>query len=319
MLFFLVVTQLVPEPDLSSFTGESSSATTAAATTTATATEEERKADEDDDGGSDSTTKATRKQGSAKKLAASSSSSSSSTAASSSSSPASAVSASAAADDLKKTRSNEQYLLSVGILTAIGISLHNFPEGIAVYISCMRGPTVGLPLALAIAAHNIPEGMAVASPIFNATKSKWTAFKYTLLSGMCEPIGALVFGLFFTQSLSEDVVHAMLAGVAGIMVLMAIKELLPTSLRYISADSAVVSHIIGMAFIFFSIWLLHHVFGFCSHIDTLQAAGEHPASASASKQPWFRIPEEVHVSGGERAGGHAHAHGHGHGHGHGHH
>lgn len=67
--------------------------------------------------------------------------------------------------------------MSVGIITALGISLHNFPEGIAVYLACLRGTTMGLPLAFAIAAHNIPEGIAVASPIYHSTGSKWEAFK----------------------------------------------------------------------------------------------------------------------------------------------
>ena len=128
-------------------------------------------------------------------------------------------------------KSEEQSLWTAGILTAVGISAHNVPEGIAVYIACLRGVGLGLPLALAIAAHNIPEGMAVASPILGATGSKWLALKYTLLSGLCEPAGALLVGYMFTGLLSEYVIHCMLAAVAGVMVLICLKELIPKCLE----------------------------------------------------------------------------------------
>ena len=128
-------------------------------------------------------------------------------------------------------KSEEQSLWTAGILTAVCISAHNVPEGIAVYIACLRGVGLGLPLALAIAAHNIPEGMAVASPILGATGSKWLALKYTLLSGLCEPAGALLVGYMFTGLLSEYVIHCMLAAVAGVMVLICLKELIPKCLE----------------------------------------------------------------------------------------
>jgi len=148
-------------------------------------------------------------------------------------------------------RERQHSLLMVGIITALGISLHNFPEGIAVYLSCMKGIHVGLPLAIAIAAHNIPEGMAVAAPIYNATKSKWQAFKWSFISGACEPVGALLFGYFFTKYFTEYLVQSVLAGVAGIMVYLSVKELMPATLQYVKPGPATISNTIGMFFYIF--------------------------------------------------------------------
>ena len=108
-------------------------------------------------------------------------------------------------------KQDEQYLLSLGFVTALGISLHNFPEGIAVYLACIKGLSIGLPLTFAIAAHNIPEGMAVATPVYHATGSRWQALKYSLLSGACEPLGALLVAFFFSDKLDEHLVHCLLA------------------------------------------------------------------------------------------------------------
>jgi len=152
---------------------------------------------------------------------------------------------------------NEAYLKHLGIVTAVGISLHNFPEGMAVYVSCLKGISLGLPLTLAIAAHNIPEGMAVAAPIFGATNSKWTAFKYSFLSGLCEPLGAIVFGIIFGNYLTEYFIQAMLAAVAGIMVFMVISEIMPATFKYIKKGPATFSHMLGMFVIFLSIYYLH--------------------------------------------------------------
>lgn len=151
---------------------------------------------------------------------------------------------------INASEKDKKSLLQVGIITAFGISLHNFPEGMAVYLSCLaRGPVVGLPLTLAIAAHNIPEGMAVAAPIYSACGDGWTAFKYAFLSGICEPLGALAVFLFLSNYLTQWFIEALTSGVAGIMVMMSFKELIPTTLNYISADKATTSFMIGMVVI----------------------------------------------------------------------
>ncbi|KAK5580343.1 hypothetical protein RB653_000359 [Dictyostelium firmibasis] len=190
-----------------------------------------------------------------------------------------------------KKKNKDSYLNSVGIATAIGVSLHNFPEGVAVYLACLKGIDVGLPLMLAIAAHNIPEGMAVAAPIYSATGSKWKAFKYSLYSGLCEPIGALIFGLIFREYMTPYLIQSMLAAVAGIMVFMVIKELLPAAFKYVSVDESAFSNVLGMIFFFFSIHFLHSML---PHDHGSGGGDDH----------------------GHSHGGHGHSHG-GHGHSHG--
>lgn len=156
-------------------------------------------------------------------------------------------------------KENRKSLMLVGLLTALGISLHNFPEGVGVYLSCLKGVAFGLPLAVVIAAHNIPEGMAVAAPVYSATGSKWQAVKWATLSGACEPVGALLFGVLLNKFITVYVVHFMLSAVSGIMVFMSICELIPTSLKYISTTQATHAFVIGMFTIFVSVYYLHQM------------------------------------------------------------
>lgn len=121
-----------------------------------------------------------------------------------------------------------------GLLTAAGIALHNFPEGVAVCVASLKGIRFGLPLAVAIGLHNIPEGMAVALPLFFATRNKAYAIKMAFWSGMAEPAGVLfVLGIIqFTGELTRSVVAAMMSAVAGIMIVLSLAELLPQGVRH---------------------------------------------------------------------------------------
>lgn len=110
-------------------------------------------------------------------------------------------------DTMKKHR---RQVLYSGIVTAIGISLHNFPEGMAVFLGSIKGLRVGLNLALAIALHNIPEGVAVALPVYFATQSKWQAFKLATLSGLAEPLGVVIVAYLFPSSLNPDILEGLL-------------------------------------------------------------------------------------------------------------
>lgn len=121
------------------------------------------------------------------------------------------------------------------LIVVTGISLHNIPEGMAVYLSTLKGWKLGVAIAVAIGLHNIPEGMAVSTSMYAATKSKWAAIKWSLLSGLCEPLGAFAFGVFFYQYLSEFTVYCMLSGVAGVMTYICVKELIPQAMHYTSA------------------------------------------------------------------------------------
>lgn len=88
-------------------------------------------------------------------------------------------------------------VLYSGLMTALGITLHNFPEGVSIFLASMKSTAMGVTLAVAIALHNIPEGVAVALPVYFATKSRWEGFKYAALSGLAEPLAVILLGFVF--------------------------------------------------------------------------------------------------------------------------
>lgn len=121
-------------------------------------------------------------------------------------------------------------LLRTGMLTAIALTAHNFPEGFATFLTALHDPRLALPVVAAIALHNVPEGIAVAVPIYHATGSKTRALLASFGSGLAEPIGALVGWLILAPWLTPVVLSAVLAGVAGIMITISIAELLPAAI-----------------------------------------------------------------------------------------
>lgn len=125
-----------------------------------------------------------------------------------------------------------QNLFRVGIVSMLAIGLHNFPEGIATFMAGYEDATLGVSIALAIALHNIPEGISVAMPIYFATGSRKTALKYTFLSGIAEPIGALAAFLVLRPFINDFSLGAIFGIVAGIMVYISIEELIPSSRQY---------------------------------------------------------------------------------------
>lgn len=156
-------------------------------------------------------------------------------------------------DIMKKHR--RQVLFS-GIITAVGISLHNFPEGMAVFLGSMKGLRVGLNLALAIALHNIPEGVAVALPVYFATQSKWQAFKLATLSGFAEPLGVIIVAYLFPSSLSPEILEGLLGSVGGVMAFLTLHEMLPLAFDYAGQKQAVKAVFFGMAFMSASLYFL---------------------------------------------------------------
>ncbi|MDD4940965.1 MAG: zinc transporter ZupT [Candidatus Omnitrophica bacterium] len=142
---------------------------------------------------------------------------------------------------------HDKKLMSAGVFTAIGIAIHNFPEGIAVFMSALADVKLGIVLAIAIALHNIPEGVAVAMPIFYATKSKRKAFFYSFLSGFAEPAGAVIAILILMPFLNAFVLSFSLALVAGVMVFISFDELLPLSCQDEGYHISILGVIFGMA------------------------------------------------------------------------
>ena len=150
-------------------------------------------------------------------------------------------------DKEKKKEVNNEGLMRLGVMSAIAIAIHNFPEGIATFVSAMNDPNLGISIAIAVGIHNIPEGVAVAIPIYYATKSKGKAFWHSTLSGLAEPVGAIV-GYFLLSFLFHDsFMGVILAGVAGIMVYISLDELLPTAEKYGEHHPAIIGVIAGMA------------------------------------------------------------------------
>jgi len=138
-------------------------------------------------------------------------------------------------------------LMRMGILSALAIGIHNFPEGLATFIAGLQEPSMGIVIAAAIAIHNIPEGIAVSVPIFYATGSRRKAFFYSFLSGLAEPAGALVGYLILLQFMNQIVYGLVFAGVAGIMVFISFDELLPSAEEYGEHHHALYGLIAGMA------------------------------------------------------------------------
>lgn len=132
----------------------------------------------------------------------------------------------------------------------LGICLHNFPEGMAVYLSSLKGWKLGVTIALAIGMHNIPEGIVVGASIYAATGDKWITLKWTFISGFCEPLGAIAFGLFFYNYLTERAVYCLLASVAGIMTYICVSELIPGGYRYINLAAITAANLCGILLIF---------------------------------------------------------------------
>lgn len=154
-----------------------------------------------------------------------------------------------------KIERNNQKLMKMGVLTAVAIAVHNFPEGIATFVAALKDPNLGIAITIAIAIHNIPEGIAVSVPIFCATGDRKKAFKYSFLSGLSEPLGALLGYIFLLPIMSDQVFGIMFALVAGIMVFISLDELIPSAIEYGESHIATYGLVAGMAVMGISILL----------------------------------------------------------------
>lgn len=144
---------------------------------------------------------------------------------------------------------NEKILSRMGVMTALAIGIHNFPEGMATFTSALREPQLGVAIAAAIAIHNIPEGIATAVPVYFAGGSKKKALAVSLLSGLAEPVGA-VAGYLVLRPFFNDMVFGLLFGfVAGIMVFISVEELLPMAREYEKSKVTIIGFVSGMAVI----------------------------------------------------------------------
>ena len=156
---------------------------------------------------------------------------------------------------IKKTEMKKSDLYKLGILNMLALILHNFPEGIATFMSSYKDMSMGIKLALAIAFHNIPEGISIAVPIYYATNSKREALFKTLLSGVAEPIGALLAYIFLSKFITDSLISLILLLVGGIMITLAIEGILPKAKKYNLNKYLYLGMFIGLGLILFNYFI----------------------------------------------------------------
>lgn len=159
-------------------------------------------------------------------------------------------------EELDEASRKDSKLLRMGMLSALAIGIHNFPEGLATFVAALDNPKVGASIAVAIALHNIPEGIAVSVPVFFATGSRRKAFTWSFVSGLSEPIGALIGYALLRPWLTTSVRGGLFAAIAGIMVFISLDELLPTAREYGEHHLAVWGLASGMAVMAVSLLLM---------------------------------------------------------------
>jgi ZIP family zinc transporter len=159
-------------------------------------------------------------------------------------------------EELSSAAQPDARLLRMGMLSAFAIAIHNFPEGLATFVSALEDPKVGVSIAIAIALHNIPEGIAVSVPVFYATGHRGKAFGWSFLSGLSEPVGAVVGYALLRPWMTDTVRGGLFAAVAGIMVFISLDELLPTAREYGEHHLAIYGLLAGMAVMAASLLLM---------------------------------------------------------------
>ncbi len=147
-------------------------------------------------------------------------------------------------------------LMKTGMLVALGIGIHNFPEGMATFAGALKDVRLGIAIAVAIAIHNVPEGLAVSAPVYAAAGSRRKAFLWSFLSGVSEPVGAALAAIVLLPFLTATVLGWLLAAVAGIMVAISIDELAPAAKSFGSEHTPIMGAIAGMIVMALSLWIL---------------------------------------------------------------
>ena len=153
-------------------------------------------------------------------------------------------------DTLMEKGSN---LLFLGVISMITLIIHNLPEGMATFLSSYRDINLGIKLGIAIMLHNIPEGICIAVPIYYATNNKTKAIMYTLLSGLSEPIGALLAFLLFKNHISISILNIILLFVGIIMIYLGIEEIYPIAREYNKNSVLVMGLLVGLCIVIIGI------------------------------------------------------------------
>ena len=150
---------------------------------------------------------------------------------------------------LKEERKTEikPQLLRVDVVTALVLAIHNFPEGMVTFLAALKDINIAIPIACAIAIHNIPEGISVSVPIYYATGNRKRAFWLSFLSGLAEPVGAVIGYLILAPLLNDHVFGVIFGMIAGIMVFISLDELLPAAEEYGKHHHTIYGLVAGMA------------------------------------------------------------------------
>ena len=159
---------------------------------------------------------------------------------------------------IKNLEEKGSSLYKLGIISAIVLIMHNIPEGIITFLTSETDLKLGLKIAIAITLHNIPEGICIAVPIYYSTKRVGKAIKTTLISGLSEPLGAILAYLFLYKYISTDILNIIFIIVAGIMISLAINEILKESIKYSEKNNKYIYIGIIIGIIFFTISMLIH-------------------------------------------------------------
>ncbi|HLS53316.1 MAG TPA: zinc transporter ZupT [Tissierellaceae bacterium] len=160
--------------------------------------------------------------------------------------------------DKTEDDTNGQHLGRLGIASAVAIAIHNLPEGLALFLAGLKDIGLATSLALAIIIHNIPLSIAISTPIYYSTKSKKKAFTYTLLVGLCQPVGALLGYLVFHNFFNDLIFGIIFAVIAGIMIFISLDELLPMAQKYDDHHIAIYGAIGGMLVMAISLVVFGH-------------------------------------------------------------
>ena len=147
---------------------------------------------------------------------------------------------------IEKSSSSDLDLYRLGVLSMLALMLHNLPEGIVTFLSSYQDMQLGLKISVAIMLHNIPEGISIAVPIYYATGSKKEAVKKTFISGLAEPLGAILAFLFLRNFITDTMIGLILIFVAGLMITLSIHELLPKALNYHESTYILLGFLIGI-------------------------------------------------------------------------
>ena len=151
--------------------------------------------------------------------------------------------------NIKVNKSKDSNLFKLGILNMIALMLHNFPEGIATFMTSYSDLSIGISLSLAIMMHNIPEGISIAVPLYYSTGKKGRGILYTFISALAEPLGAIVAFLFLKQYINMLTISYVLIIVAGIMITISINELYPEAIKYNERKQIKLGMLLGVVII----------------------------------------------------------------------